>query len=522
MEGELLTAGPVRAAALEHLTGPSRGGVTWLGGSTLEILLSPEGYIRAVEAREGETPGNLIARLHPEAGGYEWEAPEGQPVWVNGSNVSVRRLEHRDMIEFGDAGPLSRYRQFGDGQQVSKSVIDILSDCSAYMNCSRQPLSKRLFRMITQLLRRLTQETTILFRAGTIAALAILVVLFYQQQRSHVALEQRVESGSARLDSFSKALARARENALTPGDLTALKQELRGRLSSTAERLQALKKRSRAAGTVIAQALPSVAFIQGAYGFRERESGRPMRHVLDPLGRPLMSPMGTPLLTLEGGGPVAERHYTGTGFLFGEAGALVTNRHVALPWEGDANIETLASQGLDPVMVKLIAYFPGSSAAIAVELARASDDADLAVLRAKGSAGPMPGLQLAETAPKPGDEVIVMGYPTGLRSMLAQSGDTFVEELQKADDTGFWSVAGRLAKAGHIQPLASRGIVGQATAAAVVYDAETTHGGSGGPVLDINGAVVAVNAAILPEYGGSNLGVPIAKVRALLATAGLN
>ena len=56
--------------------------------------------------------------------------------------------------------------------------------------------------------------------------------------------------------------------------------------------------------------------------------------------------------------------------------------------------------------------------------------------------------------------------------------------------------------------------------ATFVYDADTTLGGSGGPVLDIRGAVVAVNAAILPEYGGSNLGVPVASVRALLAEAG--
>jgi len=35
-------------------------------------------------------------------------------------------------------------------------------------------------------------------------------------------------------------------------------------------------------------------------------------------------------------------------------------------------------------------------------------------------------------------------------------------------------------------------------------------------VLDVNGAVVAVNSAILPEFGGSNLGVPIDKVRQLI------
>ena len=105
--------------------------------------------------------------------------------------------------------------------------------------------------------------------------------------------------------------------------------------------------------------------------------------------------------------------------------------------------------------------------------------------------------------------------------MLAQSGDAFIEELQEAKKTGSRSVAALLAEAGQIAPLASRGIVAQATPATIVYDAETTHGGSGGPVLDINGRVVSVNAAILPEYGASNLGIPAAKARALLEDAGL-
>jgi S1-C subfamily serine protease len=228
-----------------------------------------------------------------------------------------------------------------------------------------------------------------------------------------------------------------------------------------------------------------------------------------------------PLLSLEGDGLVAERQFTGTGFAVGDGGALVTNRHVALPWENDANVAALADQALEPVMVKFIVYVPGKEAAGTVELVRASEDADLAVLRRKGVAESMTGLQLADAPPAPGDEVIVMGYPTGLRSMLAQSGEDFIEELQKTEDTGFWSVAARLAEKGHIAPLASRGIVSQATLVTIVYDAETTHGGSGGPVLDIDGSVVAVNSAILPEFGGSNLGVPVAKVRALLEDAGL-
>ncbi len=114
-----------------------------------------------------------------------------------------------------------------------------------------------------------------------------------------------------------------------------------------------------------------------------------------------------------------------------------------------------------------------------------------------------------------------MGYPTGLRSMLAQTGDAFIEKLQAGENLDFWAVAARLSEEQFIRPLASRGIIGQVTQATVVYDAETTHGGSGGPVLDINGNVIAVNAAIIPEYGGSNLGIPAEYARRLLEDAGV-
>jgi S1-C subfamily serine protease len=521
MTGDLGAASSEVGASLEHLTGPSRGTATWLGGSAVDISLSPGRFIQVGEARPGEPRRDLVARLHRAENTYEIEAPGDLPVWVNGVRVTARRLKHCDMIEFGETGPLSRFRLYGEGGQIRKTVTDILCDCIDYLRVSRQPVANRVFRAIGELLRQLTRETTILFRVTVVIAIIFLTVLAYQQYRLNTRLQQSIESGAVQLDSFALALTRAREEALRPSDLAAMREELGQRLTSNVERLEALEQRSYASGRVIAESMSSVAFLQGSYGFKERSSGQMLRHVVNDAGVPLISPIGKPLLTLEGDGPVAEINFLGTGFFVGDSGALITNRHVALPWGGDSGPEAPTFENLEPVMIKFIAYLPGDAAATPVELLLASEDSDLAILKRVGDFQTTPSLKLAAAPPVPGDEVIVMGYPTGLRSMLAQSGKAFIEELQKAEDTGFWSVAERLAEKGYIAPLASRGIVGQVTLETIVYDAETTHGGSGGPVLDVNGEVVAVNVAILPEYGGSNLGIPVAKVRALLEQAAL-
>ncbi len=52
-------------------------------------------------------------------------------------------------------------------------------------------------------------------------------------------------------------------------------------------------------------------------------------------------------------------------------------------------------------------------------------------------------------------------------------------------------------------------------------DADTTHRRIGDSVLDADGKVIAVNAAIVPDYSGSNLGVPAKFVRQLLDEAGI-
>jgi S1-C subfamily serine protease len=510
---------PVGTAFLEHLTGPSRGTVTPLTDSTLDIFLSPKRFIHVSQTPPGDAEDHLVARLHRADDTYEIEAMPEREVWVNRERVHVRQLEDRDIVEFEQSGPMSRFRLDRHDRPVRRTVAELLYDAAAYVRVSRQPPARRMVKAVFGFLRRLAGETTVLFRISVACALVALGVFAYQQNRMNALLQQRIETGAAQLESFARALARAREEALTPADLQALRQEIATRVLTNAERLEVLERRSQATAAVIAKSIASVAFLQGAYGFREEATGRMLRHVVDKEGRPLISPIGQPLLSLEGDGPVAERQFTGTGFAVENGSILVTNRHVAMPWENDSDVKALTGQGLQPTMIKFLAYLPGEPAASNLELHKASDEADLAILRRTGDARSLPALELARAVPNRGDEVIVMGYPTGLRSMLVQAGEGFIKSLQDAEDTDFWSVARRLAEDGHIVPLASRGIVGQVTAATIVYDAETTHGGSGGPVLSVEGTVVAVNAAILPEYGGSNLGVPAARVLSMLQAA---
>ena len=43
----------------------------------------------------------------------------------------------------------------------------------------------------------------------------------------------------------------------------------------------------------------------------------------------------------------------------------------------------------------------------------------------------------------------------------------------------------------------------------IIYDAPTAIGGSGGPVIGLDGKVVAINTALLRGFAGTNIGIPI-------------
>ncbi|MEL7466890.1 MAG: trypsin-like peptidase domain-containing protein [Pseudomonadota bacterium] len=499
-------------ALLEQVTGPSRGDVAWLLDERLFVSANPTEGLCLSSQPGTQAP---LAELRKDEGTYRLEVSAEQSVWVNGRPVHSAVLRDGDTIEFGETGPMARLRLLPSRHPISRSIDNMIGDMTAYLKSSRKPLGPRVSRAVENFGRQFAHETTVAFRITVIVALIVLSTVAVLQYRSTSDLRESFRQEADVVEQVAAELARTRREALQPGDLTALRDDFDRKVSASLERLDALETETGAIPRVIARSFRSIAFLQGAYGLRDVESGAMLRHVLGPDGLPILLPTGQPLLSMQGNGGIAEVQMTGTGFLIDDSGTLVTNRHVARPWESRMGSGDQAKGPLEPVLLRFIGYLPEVAGPMEIEVLKISDDADLAILRLTNPPPDLTGLHLAPNAPASGDDVILMGYPTGLRSLLAQSGQVFLDDLSQAKDVDFWSVARRLSAAGLIIPLASRGIVGKVTPDAIVYDAETTHGGSGGPVLNRDGNVVAINAAILPEFGGSNLGIPVEWLRQL-------
>lgn len=110
-----------------------------------------------------------------------------------------------------------------------------------------------------------------------------------------------------------------------------------------------------------------------------------------------------------------------------------------------------------------------------------STTVDLAVLPRVGSGGV---LALASAKPQVGDRIVVIGAPEGLNSTVS---DGIVSAVRRIDGQNLIQVT-----------------------------APISSGSSGGPVLNLDGEVVGVSAAMLRDGQNLNFAIPVADVQALL------
>ena len=294
---------------------------------------------------------------------------------------------------------------------------------------------------------------------------------------------------------------------------------LRGRLQKTGARVSQADSEAFLAQQIIRSYAPSVCLIHLAVGFEEQASARHLHYArLAPDGGPALDDQRNPILSLEGTGPEFLVHALGTGFLVTAGGGVLTNHHVVEPWWNNEDFRSLTQQGLVPVISRMEAYFPGSPHPFQAVTHKISSEADLALMRA--DLGDLKRAVLTfdagNSASLSGEPVLLMGYPTGIDAVLARADEPTVREIVSSSRGELTGVLAELGRRNLIRPIITQGHLGDVLSDKIIYDAQTTSGGSGGPLFNRKGKVIGINYAIMRDFGGSNFGIPARYAQAFL------
>jgi len=293
---------------------------------------------------------------------------------------------------------------------------------------------------------------------------------------------------------------------------------LHNQLTAVETRLQKLESEGKVAQTIIQSYEPSVCLIHIILAFREHTTGLRLHYAeLNSNGQPKTDEHDNPLLSLTGSGPEVHLDAFGTGFLASATGQILTNHHVAEPWWQDDDLKEMLNQGLEPVTLEMTAYFPGVPHGIAINTERISSAADVAVLKADISQLGIKKIALADgRSAVSGGPVVLLGYPTALDAILARAGTETLQSIASASKGDSKQVMEELARRHLIRPITTQGHIGDVLPDKIVYDAQTTSGGSGGPLFNDEGKVIGINFAMVREFGGSNFAIPVGYGKSLL------
>jgi DNA-binding response OmpR family regulator/S1-C subfamily serine protease len=296
--------------------------------------------------------------------------------------------------------------------------------------------------------------------------------------------------------------------------------KLQKQLDDTNARLQRIEKEGDSAQTLIRDDVRSICLLHISVAFRNQQNGQRLRYAgMNQQGEPLQGSDGNPILTVGGNGPDVKVDIFGTGFPVGNSGRIVTNRHVAEPWWNNDELNQMASQGFLAEISSIHAYFPGDPRAFAGEIQEISKDADLATMRVdiQDLKRPLLSIDSGKGAAVTGEPIVLMGYATGLAGILARTDESTAQQIMTHSGGDVSKVLAELAQRDLIHPIITQGHIGDILPDKIVFDAQTTSGGSGGPLFNRQGKVIGVTYAILKGFGGSNFGIPIRFSEPLLA-----
>ena len=395
-----------------------------------------------------------------------------------------------------DAFSLGRALKIGVASLIV--VAAVIAGIFLIYSRSAEKENRRAYQVIAQLERGARKQEQLVAEARTARSNPQNADLLQQKQQ----LQQQSEE------------LRQKISGAEAGEVSSLRKQL----DDTNSRLKRMETESQTAEEVIQAYAPSVCLIHVSVGFLDRDSRRPLRYGgITPQGEPLKDSEGDPVYTLEGRAPEVRADFFGTGFIV-QDGSILTNHHVAQPWWKNEDLSTVVQQGFTPAVAEMTAYFPSASAGVPVSISQISDDADLALLKGDLSSLKRPTLKIdaRKEAAVSGQPLISLGYATGLSAILARAGEDAVKEIVNTSGGDPKIIMGELVKRKLIRPLVTQGHIGDVLPDKIVYDAQTTSGGSGGPLINRDGEVIGVTFAVVRDFGGSNFGVPIRFAQPLL------
>jgi len=453
---------------------------------------------------------------------------------VNQQEVDEIILRDRDLISLGFSGPRIRLRLPPDKFLHCKPIMEICRDCIDIVKLADAPVYRKAGMVVSRMTRELRQ-TTWLFK---VTVLVILIAMFggaggyawwstRQFRRYEAVLAGVAKQSDLERRSLMGKLAQVQESA----EQVTLEQQRRledfkgtltesgsGQIQQLEKEVRTLREEFDFAPAVLGKNSGGVCFIIGTYGFVEKGSGKSLRYAgLDSQGEPLKDASGQVHLVIGDQGVPLTRSYTGSGFLVSQQGQILTNRHVVEPWMGDETDKQIIQEGFEAIRLFFVAYFPGDEHAYALTVLKNSSTADVSLLEMKLGEHHPPVLTLSHDKPRMGEPILLLGYPGGYDALLARYSAQTIKSVVAEHPSSPGQLSQALARRNLIRPISTQGHLGDVLKDRLVYDAQTTHGGSGGPILNSRGEVIGINFAILESFSGSNFGVPVDHARNLLA-----
>jgi DNA-binding response OmpR family regulator/S1-C subfamily serine protease len=406
---------------------------------------------------------------------------------------------------------LSRIRSQLKGKQVADELWERLRLTEEHENTNQQVVTA-------------VKEERRTFLVGAIAIVLVLIIVglvsFSFYRRGHAenvrvyAAITRLQTGALSQQGLlqrslqSLGNQTARTTSSQPEDNVALKDQV----SAVEGRLQKLETEGKAAHTIIEADEPSVCLIHVALAFRDHDTGLKLHYAsLTSTGEPETDKSNNPLVSLTGIGPEVHVDVFGTGFLASDDGQILTNHHVAEPWWQNDELKEMLDQGLEPEIAEMTAYFPGITHGISITTKKISSDADVALVKGNVSGLGIRHIALADgrNSAVGGSPVLLLGYPTGVDAILARTGAATLQAIAASSKGDPKQVMEELAHRHLIKPVATQGHIGDVLPDKIIYDAQTTHGGSGGPLFNDQGQVIGINFAMVRDFGGSNFAIPV-------------